>query len=73
MSVHSFSGRGKCPPLFSSGRGKYPTPRFREGQMSGGKCPFPTGHSTCKYDPQMAVFNINRLQIYCCMYKIEWK
>ena len=47
MIAHFFS-EGKCPPtLFQGGenvrpsffRGKCPTPRLREGQISGGKCP----------------------------------
>ena len=50
MSVHSFfSGGANVRPLFFregqmsaplfSGRAKCPTPRFREGKMSGDKCP----------------------------------
>ena len=48
MSAHSFSERGKCPPLFFLGganvlplvlgRGKCPWGNCL-GEMSGGKCP----------------------------------
>ena len=40
MFAHFFFREGKMSDLSYPRRGKYPTPRFMEGQMSGeGKCP----------------------------------